>query len=72
MKVALGTHVTREEFKIHAHLLASIVFRKGTLPPYTLIESTLQKYSKGACMNNKVKEMATVIIDNHNTTGLYH
>ena len=72
MKVAFGTHITREEFEIHAHLLSSIVFRKGTLPPNTLIESTLLKHSKGVCRNDKVKAMATAIIDNHNTTGLWH
>jgi hypothetical protein len=62
VKVALGTHLTREEFEIHAHLLSSIVFRKGTLPPNTLIESTLLKHSKIVCRNEKVKEMATAII----------
>ena len=72
MKAAFGTHITREEFEIHAHLLSSIVFRKGTLPPNTLIESTLLKYRKGVCRNIKVQEMATAIIDNHNTTGQWH
>ncbi len=47
VKVALGTLLTKEEFEIYAHLLLPIVFRKGTLPPNTLTESTLLKYSKG-------------------------
>ena len=71
-KTVLGTHLTKEELEIHADLLSSIVFRKNTLPPTTLIELTYLKYSKGLCRNNKVKEMARAMIDNHNTNGTRH
>ncbi len=37
-KNAIGTKMSREELEIHADLLSSIVFRKGILPPSTLIE----------------------------------
>ena len=72
IKAVLGTFLTRVEFEIHADLLSSIVFRKSTLPPNTLIELTHLKYSKGVCRNNKVKEMAKVMINNYNATGLWH
>jgi hypothetical protein len=72
IKAMLGTYLTREEFKIHADLLLSIVFRKSTLPPNTLIELTHLKYSEGVCRNNKLKEMAKVMIDNYKATGLWH
>ena len=66
------THLRKEELEIHADLLSSIVFRKNTLPPTTLIELTYLKYSKGLSRNNKVKEMARTMIDNHNTNGTWH
>jgi hypothetical protein len=68
----LGTQLTREELEIHADLILSIVFRKNTLPPSTLIALTFLKYSKGICRNNKVKEMAKIRVDNHNSTGAWH
>jgi len=39
----IGTQLSREEMEIHADLLSSIVFRKNTLPPSTLIELTYLK-----------------------------
>jgi hypothetical protein len=71
-KTVLGTHLTKAELQMHADLLSSIVFRKIALPPTTLIELTYIKYSKGLCRNNKVKEMARTMIDNHNTNGTWH
>ena len=71
-KTVLGTHLTKAELQMHADLLLSIVFRKSALPPTTLIELTYIKYSIGLCRNNKVKEMARTMIDNHNTNGTWH
>jgi len=69
---AISTQISREELEIHADLLSSIVFRKGTLPPNTLIELTHLKYSKGICKNSKVKELAKTKLENHNATGRWH
>jgi hypothetical protein len=71
-KNVIGTHLTKEELEIHADLLLSIVFRKSTLQPTTLIELTYLKYSKGLCRNSKIKEMAKSMIDNHKTNGSWH
>ena len=71
-KNAIGTKMSREELEIHADLLSSIVFRKGILPPSTLIELTYLKYSKGICKYNKVKELANNKRENHNATGMWH
>jgi hypothetical protein len=66
---AIGIQMSREDVVIHADLLSSIVFRKSTLPPNTLIELTYLKYSEGICKNYKVKELAKTRLDNHNLTG---
>jgi len=72
IKDVAGTRMTKEELEIHADLLSSIVFRKGTLPPNTLIEITYLKYSKGLCKNTKVKDLAIEKLEQHNITGRWH
>jgi len=71
-KAVLWIYLTKEELEIHADLLSSIIFRKSTLPPNTLIELTYIKYSKGLCRNNRMKEMGRATIDNRNATGVWH
>jgi hypothetical protein len=71
-KNVIGTHLTKEELEIYGALLSSIVFRKSTQLPTTLLELTYLKYSKGLCRNSKVKEMAKSIIDKYNTNGRLH
>jgi hypothetical protein len=72
IKNVIGTHLTKEELKMHADLLSSIVFRKNTLPTTTLMELTYLKYSKGLCRNNKIKDIAKSVIDNYNSNGIWH
>jgi hypothetical protein len=72
IKAVTGAHLTREELEIHADLISSIVFRKNTIPPNTLIELTYLKYSNGICRNNKIKEIAKANINNHNARGIWH
>jgi hypothetical protein len=68
----IGVGMTKEELEIQADLLSSIVFKKGILPPNILIELTYLKYSKGLCKNTKVKDLATVKLEQHNVTGRWH
>ena len=68
---AIGIQCSREELEIHADLLSSIVVRKSTLPPSTLIELTYLIYIIGICKNNKVKELGKTKLDNHNATGTW-
>ncbi len=67
-----GIRMTREELEIHADLLSSIVFKKGTLPPNTLKELTHLKFSKGLCNNYKVKDLAMEKLEHNNATRRWH
>jgi len=71
-KSVIGIEEPREELEIRADFLSAIVFRKGNLPPNTLINMTYLKYSKGLCKNNKVKELAQQKIEHYNNTGRWN
>ena len=71
-KNVIGVGEPREELEIRADFLSALVFRKGILPPNTLINMTYLKYSKGLCKNNKVKELAQEKIEHHNTTSRWY
>jgi len=71
-KNVIGIRESREELEIRADFLSAIVFRKGNLPPNTLINMTYLKYSKGLCKNNKVKELAKDKIEHYNNTGRWY
>jgi hypothetical protein len=71
-KKVIGVGEPREELEIRADFLSALVFRKGILPPNTLINMTYLKYSKGLCKNNKVKELAQEKIEHHNTTSRWY
>ena len=43
VKNVLGVNLTKNELEIHADFLSSIVFRKGILPPNTLIKLTFDQ-----------------------------
>ena len=68
----IGIRMTREELEIHADLLLSILFKKGTLPPNTLIELTYLKFSKGLCKKYKVKDLAMEKLEHNNATRRWH
>jgi hypothetical protein len=68
----IGVNESRDELEIRADLQSTIVFRKGILPPNTLIDLTYLKFSKGLCKNNNVKELAKEKIEHHNATGRWH
>jgi hypothetical protein len=63
---------SREELEIRADLLSAIIFRKGNLPPNTLINMTYLKFSKGLCRNKKVSELAKRKIEYHISTGRWN
>ena len=71
-KNVIGVGEPREELEIRADFLSALVFRKGILPPNTLINMTYLKYSKGLCKNNKVNELAQEKIEHHNTTSRWY
>jgi hypothetical protein len=64
--------MSSEELEIHADLLSAIVFRKGILPPNTLIELTYLKFSKGLCKNNKVIELALTKLEHRHATRRWY
>jgi hypothetical protein len=71
-KNVIGIEESREELEVRADFLSSIVFRKGNLPPNTLINMTYLKFSKGLCKNNKVKELAQKKIEHYSNTGRWN
>jgi hypothetical protein len=72
IKDILNYTVTDAEFEIRSAVIEQIVFRKGIIPPFRVIETIINRYANGLSKKKKVTDLAKRIKTLHELTGAWH